>query len=526
MAREPGVTPADDGWFTVTGTLERETLPAAMPALPFVARKLPPVPKGLPPAPASCSAFVAVQPEAVSCDTREEALSSLAEALHNPVQRARNARLAGLEGCDAFPPGLITALRAEQAPGECGDVLVRPILEAPPPGLDGAVHDTLLGLGLAAMMSRAAHDPPVLQGEPTKDAVKKFTDTEMFPWVEGQASAIQSLAAVGAELRYYGKGVVAVEAGMADMRFVDAVRAVPLPKEYEADDELRETYLLSLETALGPRKQRGRDAALVGLGVLATVGVLRDARVERARALLSRMFGGRPINALDELLLPPLGPVAGSPEQKLASRLPTFYAGFVFPADTARDPAMLRMLIERGLSLPHRIALRQAEEAGMSEAVRLLAARVRLELGQNYWRRVDFDEATNLLARRPKEMSLDDDAKLLLAVALALRGGHANAAEMMIKAPIAELGIGDVKALEGVASAGGPHAGRALFDAALIQQLAAPATAPSALWRELAARYDKAASLLEDVRHKKVATARAQEAKQTADAIDDVGAAD
>ena len=96
----------------------------------------------------------------------------------------------------------------------------------------------------------------------------------------------------------------------------------------------------------------GRDAALVGLGNLATVGVLRDPRVDRARALLSRMFGGRPINALDALLLPPLAPQAPTTAvQSLAQRLPSFYAGVLIGAEAAGDPLVMRQLIEKGLRL-------------------------------------------------------------------------------------------------------------------------------------------------------------------------------
>src|SRR5690606_19414449 len=199
----------------------------------------------------------------------------------------------------------------------------------------------------------------------------------------------QAIGGLGSKLAYYGRAVVAVEAGMADMRFIDAVREVPVPEEFRGDQELEEAYYLGLERALEPRKERGRDAALVGLGSLATIGLLRDARVERARALLSRMYGGAPMDALDQLLLPPLSQVqAASSEEMLARRVQTFYASLLFAPDRAQP--LLRMLVERGVSLPHRIALR---DATLTPAERALYARARFELAQNYWRRVDVDEA-------------------------------------------------------------------------------------------------------------------------------------
>lgn len=519
VEQPPTVAVEVDDAFSVQGALSTEKLPNAMPEFPRLSHTLPAVPKGLPKADAACDAFAKRQPAEVSCNDRDDALASFAAALVNTSSPERDAQLAGLESCGELPAGAVRALRAELAPNGCADVIVAPLANAPPEGTSGAVHDALLGLGLAGMLSRAANDPPRMTAKPTKDAVKAFIQSEMMKWVQQQAVAIEGLAALGSKLRYYGKAVVAVEAGMADMRFVDAVRSVPVPEEFEKDDDLRETYLQSLEEALGPRKLRGRDAALVGLGSLATVGVLRDARVDRARTLLSRMFGGRPINALDTLLLPPLAPVEkASPAHALAGRLQTFYASLVFPGEVATDATMLRMLIEKGLSLPHRIALRsQADQ--LSGDVRLLAARARLELGQNYWRRVDFDEAASLLAPRPNVV-LTEDAKLILGVAIALRGGHENAADMMVKAPMSDLGIGRVAALDVIAADKGPHAGKAAFDAALVKQLAAPGNAAADYWRDLAARYGKAHDMLADIRHQKLAADRAKEATETAAAIE------
>lgn len=503
--------------FAAVGALEQEKLPAKVPDLPLIDRDLPKLPRGLDKAPPSCGAFVARAAVAMDCGGRDQALSSFADALSTTDVAKRDGQLAGLESCGELPGGMVRAIRAELAPPECGDAIVKAVANAPPAGTGGAVHDTLLGLGLAGMLSRAAKSPPKFKGKPNKKEIKAFISNEMVAWTKEQAVAIEQLSGLGSKLRYYGKAIVAVEAGMADMRFIDAVRSVPVPEEFEKDEELRETYYQGLERELEPRKIRGRDAALVGLGSLAFVGVLRDPRVERARKLLSRMFGGRPINALDALLLPPLEPVeANSPELLLAARLQTFYAGLVFAPEAANDAPMLRMLVEKGLSLPHRIALRA--NTNMKKDVRLLAARARLELGQNYWRRVDFDEAAAHLkdwqGERPPE------AKVILGVALALRGGHANAADMMVKAPLSDLKIGRVTALDVLVAGGGPYAGMAAFDAALIKKLAAPVSAPAAYWQDLAQRFDKAHGMLEDARHKEVAAGFATEAKETAEAIE------
>ena len=100
----------------------------------------------------------------------------------------------------------------------------------------------------------------------------------------------------------------------------------PSPIAKSAD--LRNEYYGSLDQGLDPRKDRGRDAALVGLRELALVGVIHDRRVDRARGLLAHIYGGRRIDALDTLLLPAFPDrQPDSVEERLASRLPTFYAG-------------------------------------------------------------------------------------------------------------------------------------------------------------------------------------------------------
>lgn len=517
----------EDPW-AIDGELAAETLPAEPPSFAAEPIKLPQPPRELARPPASCAAFAAGGP-AGACNDRAAALASLDEALAETEPNKRNRALRGLERCEHLPAGMVVALRAELAPVECADTIVRAAVASPPAGIDGVTYHALVGLGLAGMLSRASTDPPKLAPPYPKDKVKEFIDTKVKQWVTDQAVAIQELSKVGAGLKYYGQAVVAVEAGMADMRFVEVVRDLPIPDEFQNDDELKQTYLNALEQSFEARKRRGRDAALVGLGRLATVGVIRDERVDRARALLSTMYGGSPIDALDEIILPPLSPVTPEgAEQRLASRLPTFYASLVFPADAATDATMLRMLINKGLSLPHRIALSKAQasekQATANQAAakqasderRRLLARARFELGQNYWRAVDFDEALRALGSAE---GLTPQGKLLFALGLALQGGPANAAEMMVKAPVRELGIGDVAALDALAEEGGDLAGPAAFDAAYIAELAAPKSADAAYWRAIAERYRQAAERLVDLPLKKDAEQRATEAERVAEEI-------
>jgi len=514
---------ADDGAnvsdpWAITGELEREQLPAQVPKLDVRAGRYPRTPKGLPLPPARCADFQTRSVKAAACGDRTSALGSLDAALAMSDPKARDEGLQALERCDQFPKGVITALRADVAPVACADTIVEHLATLDAPDMSGVVHDALCGLGIAGMLSRASTEAPTMSPPYTKDTVKAFIKTKMSAWAEQHAVALQDLMRHGSGLRYYGRAVVGVEAGLADIRYVEAMRAVPLPQEFVDDQELKDAYLDALETSLEPRKRRGRDAALVGLGGLGSIGVIRDERVDRARELLSKMFGGSRIDALDVLLLPPLAPAQpANAEQRLASRLQTFYASLVFPPEVARDDAMLRQLIENGVSLPHRIALAKHQPSLVS---RLYYARARFELGQNYWRSVDFAESVRLLHEWPASEDKSPEARLLLALGIAIRGGPSNAAEMMDRASANRLGIGNVAALDAMVAEGDHLVGATAFNAALLAQLAAPAQAGSAYWRDVADRFRRAAAVIADLPTKRDAQARAQEADLTARAIE------
>lgn len=511
---DPEGNPAPEATaFEVRGDLEREKLPPAMPEVPLTKRALVKAPPGVPPAPPECAAFVRRKASAAAtCTSDGEARAALVDAIAIGAPDARDAALAALEACAPLPPGIARALRIELAPVACADTLAAPFLAAPAPGTGGLVYDTIYGLALTGMLSRTVQTPPEAPLPHDKANLKKWTDTTLKSWIQQQAGAIQTLSEAGAKLRYYGRAVVAVEAGMADMRFIDVARKVAIPSEFDSDAELAEAYYQGLEDALEPRKRRGRDAALVGLGNFATIGLLRDPRVTRARELLSRMYGGAPVDALDALLLPPLEPVAPKTvDEQIAARVQSFYASLLLPPERAEP--LLRFVIERGLALPHRIALAKTE---LSPEQALLVARARLEMGQAYWRKTDIDEAVALLAPL-SAAERGERGQLLMATALALRGGPANAMVMMNQAK--GLGIGNVKALDKLAASEGPYRGMAAFNAAYISQLTAPGTAAATYWDAVAKRYEQASSLLVDVRYKRLADERIEEAKQTAAAI-------
>jgi hypothetical protein len=507
--------------FTIDGPLREEWMPLLkMPAVDAQKVRLSTAPPGLPPAPATCDAFASRKGAAPpSCGDAATAFAALDAALASDDAAKRDALLVSLEACAGLPAGAVRAIRAELAPIECGEAIVTPVVTTPPAGMGGHMYLALLGQAVASRLSRAATSPPKLAAPYTRTRVREFTDGPMKTWFTEQALLIQQLSQEAVELPAYAKGITAIEAGVAEMRLVEAVRSAPLPNELAKDPELQTQYYGTLDQALDPRKDRGRDAALVGLRELALVGAIRDARVDRARSLLSRLYGGRRIDALDALLLPPLPKAQPtSVEERLAGKLPTYYAGILLDEQAATRAGTLRMFLEKGIPLPQRNALRAAT---LTPDARALLARGRLALGQLYWRTVDFDQAAALTSKWPDGAAPPDEVRLYLALAIALRGGPDDAHDMMRKAPLALSSIGKVGALDFIAQEKppGPNAGIAAFDAAILRQITAPEGASASYFREVAERFRLAASLLTAPAERALAEDRAKAAEQLAAAI-------
>ncbi len=424
--------------------------------------------KGIAPRPKTCAAY----------ETRAAAKSGDG-VLDTADPNERDARLLALE---QQHPSVIPALRADLAPLECADAITDK--KIPRTGSVAGKHaSVLVGLSLASKLSRTALTPPTMEDTNDKAKVKAFIKGPLAKWVVEQASAIEALSAAAAGLRGYGRGIAAVAAGVADLRLVDKIRSAPTPKGW--DRELKAVYEAALDEALEPRKNRGRDAALVGLSELAQVGVLRDERVKSARALLAKLYGGRRIDALDGLLLPEWkGP---------ASPLPAYW-------EVAAP--------ELGL---HAEGVRLRPKC--SGAACLDYARGRFEMGRTYWRRADFVEA----AYAAKEAGADPHARLVLALSLALAKGPNGAKEMMAAPSPSALGLDHVEALDAVVAEGGPTAGMAAFDAAHLRSLSVPeGEAAAAYLREVAARFKKSAPLLAEANDKKLAEQRADDAEAAA----------
>jgi len=471
-------------------------------------------PVGVPPADPSCQDYLShtgetCTPPALAGETARD---RLAQALGAAAALERDTQLACLESDTSLPPGIVRALRAELAPLGCADLIALPYLEPRRAELDRGIEDALIALASAGRLARLVQKAPELSPPFDKAHFMEFFQSTLKPWIVTQAQAIHELSLSATHLTQYAKGVVAIEAGLADMRFVSVVRRVALPKEMNDDAEVRDAYYAALDEALEPRKARGRDAALVGLRELAKEWILVDPRVDRARALLSEVYSGRRIDALDQLLLPALKPaLADTTERKLALHLPTFYACYLL-ADATYDTLLLRALLERGLprSLATHSKPSQFDEAGQD-----LFTRALLERGRRYFQAEDFKQAAQLSSGN----HASPERALYFALATSLQNGPRDASELILRGPQLPVGALQVTELDRLAAEkNNPSAPLAAFDAAYLLGLAPPQNDPK-FWDAQAKRFKSAARILKDPAQKRLAHESGTAAKDTARAL-------
>lgn len=456
--------------------------------------------KGVAASPARCAAYAKRAPAKEATD--------LAKALAEKDPGKRDALLVAVGKQPKASAAIMTTMRAELAPIACADAIVDPLLtafaakpSATPASEAPAYMRLAVGFSLAGKLSRTALAAPPMGNLRDKAKVKAFVNGPLKAWLLEQSTAIELLSSGAAGLDGYARGVAAIEAGIAELRLVDTMRSAPVPATW--DPELKSVYEAALDEALEPRKKRGRDAALVGMSDFARVGIAADARLVRARALLSKLYGGRRIDALDGLLVPePSAPPAATPSgASPIDVLPTFWLD-----DTELLPHQDARSLSRGVTRAMRARFRELP-SGAADERRSPYARARLDMGRVYWRRVDFVEA----ATAAKSSDKPED-RLVLAVALALAQGPNGAAAMMRASSPAELGLQHTAALDALVAEGGPLAGMAAYDAAHLRALSPPDGAGAAPYlKDVAARFRKAESLLAEPAQKKAAAQRAAE---------------
>ncbi|HYJ08823.1 MAG TPA: hypothetical protein VEX18_07430, partial [Polyangiaceae bacterium] len=261
------------------------------------------------------------------------------------------------------------------------------------------------------------------------------------------------------------------------------------------------------------RKVRGRDAALVGLRLLSELGSLTDVRVARARQLLSELYGGSRVDALDRLMLPELPALRiETVEQKLSARLPTYYAlRLLSDLKNPAEPKLLRALGERGLPAPLRTRL---DASPLGAEARLVYAGLELRRGVLYFSAPAFARAAELAQALPG----DPTAEFTVAIGRALEGAPKDAAVLMLSSPRLQGPLGSLDALSSLAKKKGRYAAEAEFNAAYLSSLTPPDN-DSKFWHELSLRYTRAAKGLRTPAGRALAVELADSAKKIGEAV-------
>ena len=473
---------------------------------------LPPLGPGVPAAPASCPAAAALPSARAACPA---ALTDLARALADASPTA-DATLAPLEACTEFPVGIVRALRAERLPA-CADQLAQPALETEE--LDPGLRSTLLALGLSGRLSRLVGAPPAAPPATSRQEMEQYLTGQLFPWATEQAKAIGELSRAGAKMRGYARGVVAIEAALADLRFVEMARALPLPAEMQAP-EVQAEYYAALDEALEPRKDRARDAALVGLGELSALGVLDSPRLLQARQVIARVFAGNRIVALDTLLVPPAPTCAkSSPEEIIAASVESPYALALLPS-APPTPGLTHCLLARGLPIDLARRLSDAEAAELTPEHRSALSRAYFDLGRTYLQAAAFQRAAELYAKAATKSTTppSDGDRLLLALSTVLSAAPASVVDLFRLGPRLPPALGETALLDDLAQTKASTAGAAAFDAAYLRELTAPDGSASH-FKDVAKRYAAAQAKLKG-KERTLAADRAKAASATAQALD------
>lgn len=485
------------------------------------------LPASIPPPAANCPKAGPL-PAQASC---ERPVGRLAAALLADDANL-DEQLAALEACSEFEPGIVRILRAERAP-LCADELALPVVGANATGRDEqdaalatgasapslALQRILVGLGLGARLRRTVQEAPAAPPAVTRAELESYFSEKLFPWATQQSQGIFELAQAGSKLSGYARGVVAIESAMADLRFVDMARRVPLPPDMSSDEEIAEIYYSSLDEALEPRKTRGRDAALIGLSEFARAGMTQGPRLAIARELITRVYAGNRMRALDALLTPP-GPSCSeeTPLEQVALALETPHAG-VLIAPLQPSPAVTPCLLTRGVPT----FLRRSLEASSSSQDALYLGVAEFSLGQTYFMAENFQNAEAAFSRAldTETSSLEpaqvQAAQLLRALSVGIMSGPQSPVELFRYGSRFPAPLGELTLLDALGAGSGRTAGMAAFDAAYLRELAPKEGSPQ-FWREVAQGYTTAANKLSG-KDKQEAVARSRAAKQTADSL-------
>jgi hypothetical protein len=342
----------------------------------------------------------------------------LADALEVGDIASRDRKLWRLERCSAFPGGLIRALRAELDP-DCGDVIIKSLLDDPKVQLPADIASTLAGLVHAAWFRRAVSPLTSLKGGVGPEDIRRFLRADLVRWRDAQVKRLTALEPSVQTLPAgsYGQAVAALALATAWHELGQGARRTSIPDWVKKDYELRTIYYGGLDESLEASIQHAQQLSVKASNLASRHGI-RTSPIAKAW-LRSAVPEWRYPWVLGKLLLPiPPAFAAETPRERAALRLLSYYAGLLLTEHDLENARVVRGLVANGLALAHR---RYWAKHPPSDEIRELLAYARIAVARHTFDAIHFDEAIRLLQTIDARVQGTPELQLLLAVATAAR---------------------------------------------------------------------------------------------------------
>lgn len=324
---------------------------------------------------------------------------------------------------------------------------------SPAPGASAGPAEALqAGDAHAREYEKLGLKPPPYTG-PAGDekALSVYYKDVVGPWLKSSLVRARELDVKTVNLGFWERPVAARAASIYYLSLIETLRGLPVPSSFQ-DRELREAYVGSLEDWMAPLKHYARMSGLMALEGYEQFPTGRDATV--------------------------VGPLFDSLSATVGgARLKSLQTELLLPADAAGCESV--MCVPNCETKKNPVNCPQPQPACTCQLLRH---------AMQYWSGASYDQIVATGAN-----SKDASLRFYAALAQTLAHGPRSLRQYFDAGSPSELDLRHVEPLLAYAASGSPHAGIALYDAAMLKVLSPPAKPPAGYFDEAAALFKKAA---------------------------------
>jgi hypothetical protein len=315
---------------------------------------------------------------------------------------------------------VISALRAEFDMA-CGDVIAQSALKKSRGDEAPDTRAALVALAYASRLARNRLALPRFTGESDEKNLEHYRTKVLRPWLQAESARIEPSDAQLKKLGdySYARAIGAMAVALAWTRVHGTVRSNPIPDTMKRLYEQRTRYYGMLDDELSYVMQLKVRADTEAAALVSRYGIRHSPLADAwYKGVAGSWNQGA---AANQLHMPrPPGCAASSTAARLASQIPSFYAGLFVARSEATQPCVVAGLIEQGLSIAHRRAWRDTPPGADVASLLALGS---FAVARRSFDPVYFDESVRQLARvREQRHALTADEELLLATSCAARG--------------------------------------------------------------------------------------------------------